>query len=64
MTEELKPCPFCGRQPALLQNFKKTGYFVVCNNHGLCVIRPETYDYPTADEAIDAWNTRADTQEA
>ncbi len=56
MSEELKPCPFCGGK-AILDSH---GRYVYCTNqHSNCDIRPHTKFYDTPDEAVQAWNKRA-----
>jgi len=73
MEKELKPCPFCGGEPILLENVPMENE----NEHGekekvLChVIGCKTAPcrgnaflfspcYPTVEDAIEAWNRRAD----
>ena len=62
---EIKPCPFCGGEAELThgtlfdgearwfdvicKNTRCRGFSLVCNNH-------------TEDEAIEAWNKRADDE--
>ena len=52
---ELKPCPFCGKIPQLID--AGTYYYVCCFNE-LCKIRPCTSEKNAPEEAISAWNTR------
>lgn len=61
---ELLPCPFCGSEAELhpaydIDTDDVDGYFVICRNKN-CTAWPETAEYPTEAEAIEAWNTRAE----
>ncbi len=58
MSDELKPCPFCGGK-AVLTNVRMSGreFKVGCYND-LCW-RPGTDYYDRSDHAVAAWNTRA-----
>lgn len=62
MSEELKPCPFCGTVPKMGTSELMNGrprYFVECEGNG-CVMRAYTAnDYETPLEAVEAWNRRA-----
>ena len=55
---ELKPCPFCGNKPVVLENQfyvheeKFVHYQVLCVCGGRLAFRD------TAEEAIEAWNRR------
>lgn len=53
MSEELKPCPFCGSSASLWNDIRT--HFISC---GGCSARGGSYG--TTEEAIDAWNRRAD----
>ncbi len=56
MSEELKPCPFCGK-PAYMADHD-CGWMVECINEK-CHIQPMTRDaFHREAEAIKAWNTR------
>ena len=57
---ELKPCPFCGGEAALVPTLKTTvrEWFVTCNNLECSVLACRTKRYYTEAEAIAAWNTR------
>ena len=54
MTEELKPCPFCGGKAQLVD--EDTGdmktYYVLCDR---CV---QTYPFSQKERAIEYWNRR------
>lgn len=58
MSEELKPCPFCGGK-ARLQRIGES-YYVVCD--GYCKIKPTTWDYSVKEKAIKEWNSRSVTE--
>lgn len=65
MTEELKPCPFCGKA-AILEHERQcvgyaddfTGFSMHCSNPA-CIGRDMFTVYKTSYEAIEAWNRRA-----
>lgn len=60
---ELKPCPFCGHHPRMLITAPSIyGNEIECTN-GNCPSEPHVRK-DTPDEAIEAWNTRADLHEA
>lgn len=52
----LKPCPFCGCEAVLLNEFFDD-YLVMCSNSGCAAEGPLK---ATSDEAETAWNTRPD----
>ena len=65
---EMKPCPFCGADAELLDARKclvvsKYSYIfpysVKCSNRK-CAVKPYAEYSSTEQEAIDAWNRRAD----
>ena len=58
MSVELKPCPFCGVEPVLSQDYFGR-YDVRCLNTA-CEIMPSTRVYDKAEDAAEAWNRRAD----
>ena len=55
MTEELKPCPFCGREPLRESAFDGTHLFVGCES---CEISPGISDGGHAIALLSHWNTR------
>lgn len=67
MDSKLKPCPLCGGeagfystiQPLIQDGQKYIFYRVLCTHCG-----KTTLNYMTKQEAIDAWNTRANIQKA
>lgn len=54
---ELKPCPFCGGEPRLVEEISLAK--IACMNRG-CEVEPETPWFWSVDEAAEAWNTRAE----
>jgi Lar family restriction alleviation protein len=56
MSEELKPCPFCGGTGELEVGSIGRIRLVVCNNNDCLVEGPIGH---SRDEAIAAWNRRA-----
>lgn len=50
----LKPCPFCGSKPEMLEIYHKSiKYYIICKK---CKIKTYEYDYKL--EAINVWNRR------
>ena len=62
MSEELKPCPFCGEKLRLQNNYYSGPLWKRINN-SFRVECPKcnasTYEFTTAEQAIEAWNRRA-----
>lgn len=52
--EELKPCPFCGGEAELFQEY---GWAVSCTS---CCVK--TLKYRIREKAIKAWNRRANNE--
>lgn len=61
MSEELKPCPFCGSEDVVLQEsiIYPGEYYVCCNVCGILTNR-----YSNRSLAISAWNKRVENKEA
>ena len=53
---ELKPCPFCGGTEQRVKSSGRWGWFVSCR---CCAVGPSA---TSKDEAIAAWNNRADDE--
>lgn len=68
MSEELKPCPFCGGEAELREyrrwlDFPKEmvdGYEVICVNRDCIIYHADDVWFKTEAEAVEAWNTRAE----
>lgn len=56
--DELKPCPFCGGD-AEIYDFKDGRYLVECSNTS-CDVYPCTSIHYDKEDAIAAWNRRAE----
>jgi hypothetical protein len=54
-----KTCPFCGAPPILFRAHLTHNISVQCMNEA-CGVKPYTRYCETVDDAIRAWNTRAD----
>lgn len=57
MSDELKPCPFCG-SPGILERLGGPGsthHIAKCSK-----CRCDLHFYPTREQAIEIWNRRAD----
>lgn len=67
MSEQLKPCPFCGGPARLFQKYrdpKPYNWRVCCDNDtpdrgSLCWMENPYADFDSVEEAIAAWNRRA-----
>ena len=65
MSEKLKPCPFCGEKLEITANAYSSYYSGPVWKHWnwyrvqcpQCEV--QTTEYPTVEEAIEAWNRRA-----
>lgn len=54
MQKELKPCPFCGKQPELItQHDEKAEYWVI-----RCCNIDDFASWSNLEEIIEKWNTR------
>ncbi|MBQ7220710.1 MAG: hypothetical protein IJS28_07010 [Synergistaceae bacterium] len=58
MAEKLKPCPYCGGCPAIAGIVTEKGLI-----WRLRLGKGEHEDYPTREEAHEAWNRRASNDE-
>lgn len=56
MTNNLKPCPFCGAAANIGFDFKHD-YVVFCTNE-FCMLNELEYGFDSEEEAIEAWNRR------
>lgn len=62
----IKPCPFCGREPALQKDIRYPrpkcepvdAYEVVCNTHGCVIYHADNTYYKSPLLAIQHWNRR------
>ena len=72
MSNELKPCPFCGGEacvckisPRLYRPSRNHEYTVVCYGCDLLFGFDEDYggEFDTEEQAIDAWNRRANDEQ-
>lgn len=59
MTSELKLCPFCGTAPGISKS-PLTGYWWVSCDNDACNIQPATFGMDSLNNAVEAWNTRAE----
>ena len=62
--DELKPCPFCGGEAVLKKVLigvcpDDYEYYVKCDNI-ICSVYLATCNRPTAEEATEDWNRRAE----
>lgn len=62
MSEELKPCPFCGGSPDIFWSEKRSHlkWSVICNDH--CLTEGPMCN--TEAEAVEAWNKRSASRES
>jgi Lar family restriction alleviation protein len=61
VSDDLKPCPFCGGEASLREDFyHSAAFYVGCQTSGC--FGSDQWDETRA-EAVTAWNTRADTDE-
>lgn len=56
MTDELKPCPFCGGE-AKIERYDSSLTYVKCAN-SKCPVDPCTMSCRSREQAIKIWNTR------
>ena len=63
MTENLKPCPFCGGDATLRKNEYSDGYYVTCLSK-TCSVLVVTCQRKTEEEAAEIWNRRANNDES
>ena len=51
---DLKPCPFCGGDAIAVGDTISDSPYIMCEYCGT-----QTVEYPSRDEAVELWNTRA-----
>ena len=70
---EMKPCPFCGKEPVLQKDKRYPrmtngsalpidAYEVVCNTFSCPIYHADNTYFTKAETAIKAWNTRKDNK--
>jgi len=63
MTDQLKPCPFCGGKPEVYSDWElehsigERTYWIMCNNDGCHVQVFLDNEYSSKESAAKAWNT-------
>ena len=57
MTDELKPCPWCGSAPKYLYNQAYDVHCIWCPNK-MCGVRPDVDSYVSKESAVENWNQR------
>ena len=57
MSDELKPCPFCGGEAQVQHDYERGEYRVLCFGDK-CNLVPSTFFFEKKSRAISAWNTR------
>lgn len=63
--DDLKTCPFCGNKAkAYVRDYGDTHYWRVSCSSDKCGVNPVTNVYHTKAKAIEAWNTRTESQTA
>lgn len=63
---ELKPCPFCGDtyiQIYATNNHSRGHFAIGCNTVNCVGLHCESKLYKTKEEAVEAWNRRAERRE-
>ena len=69
MPEKIKPCPFCGESPTLKHDWRYPRGIddsiyaseVICENWECPIYHADNTYYQTDEEAIEAWNRRAES---
>ena len=63
---KLKNCPFCDSKPTITEHMPKIHgkpqWQIGCEED-FCLISPGRYGFGSKEQAIKAWNTRADTED-
>ena len=65
MSNELKPCPFCGGTKISLYSEKDEelhGFLHICEGFDDYMVKVESRLFQTEEEAIDAWNRRVSNE--
>ena len=64
--KELKPCPFCGSKKVHMYSDKDPtlhGFIHLCTIDNDVMVKIESRLFPSEEDAINAWNRRADDKE-
>ena len=68
----LKPCPFCGKIPEIQEDYRwprhgkyagkrVDAYEIICVNFDCPIYKADNVYFLSKEEAIEAWNRRAET---
>lgn len=57
---ELEPCPFCGGEATFVDAGSGLNYYVGCADDSCCGFAEVGWAFKTREEAVAAWNTRAE----
>jgi hypothetical protein len=57
MTDELKPCPWCGSAPKYMYDQAYDVHCIWCPNK-MCGVRPDVDIYVSKESAVENWNQR------
>lgn len=57
---DLKPCPFCGSEAEIIDYKDEYLEQIVTCRNSFCKVNPNTHFFETREEAIEAWNRRAE----
>lgn len=58
--DKLKPCPFCGGKATIGKIEYNATYYVRCSNTKICFVNSYTRAFDEIEDAINAWNKRAE----
>ena len=61
--QKLRECPFCGSEAVIHESIEGR-YYIMCSVSKICTVIPSTLVYSNLNDAVEAWNRRADDGKA